>query len=150
MYTKRKNCDGKQCQMYTNSGDQCRFSATYYVGEMDKCVCGIHKNIANTMVKTWKKIFKSKLYCGKKTHSSLYKKYKEVCNNTRKCKNTFTTKELIKMRDLLEECRDRRISFSDKCYRELSDKGHKEAIKLVQNGITKCNKLIQKKKALES
>ena len=139
------DCKKKQCQMYTNFGSRCEFSASYYIEEIDRCVCGVHKPVATKLVKKWKKIFWSTLYCDKKTYQKMYVKYKQVCNKNRRCQTNLTKTQLIKLRDILTECRNRRIAFNELCFRENTDSGHKMQIQTLKNGISNCNRIINKK-----
>ncbi len=139
------DCKKKQCQMYTNGGFQCEFTASIYIEAIDKCVCGIHEEVAKKLISKWKKIFWSTLYCDKKTYQKMYIQYKNVCNNIRRCHSDLTRTQLINLRDILTECRNRRIAFTEKCFRENSDRGQKIQIQTLENGILNCNRLLNRK-----
>ena len=140
-----KDCNVK-CQMLTNYGEKCQFKAVIYNRDIDKCLCGIHNKVVKQIVKKWRKLLSKQITCGKKTKKRLYKEYVAICKSKRKCNNKFSNDDLIEMIKIMETCRDKRLQFTDKCYKDIGDSGHEEQINQVQNAIDNCYYVLNKRK----
>jgi hypothetical protein len=131
--------------MITDYGNICNNQSKYYNSDSNKCLCGTHNNVVKKVFKKWKSLLVVNTTCPVKTGKKLYKEYKQICKSSRRCNDKFSNKQLLEMINLLETCHRKRIQFTENCYKNIGDTGHKIEIENVQKAINNCHKVLSKR-----